>query len=62
MTLPPFLAGQKAFAAGEPLEANPHTQGAPFEPDKYPGQWANWHDGWIHARRVRDFTVASKEA
>jgi hypothetical protein len=58
LTLPPFLAGQHAFATGEALEANPHTKGAPFKPDEYPGPHKNWHDGWIHARSVKDFTKA----
>jgi hypothetical protein len=58
LSRPPFLAGQHAFATGEALEANPHTKGAPFKPDEYPGPHKNWHDGWIHARSVRDFTKA----
>jgi hypothetical protein len=58
VSLPPFLAGQQAFAQGKPLEANPHIKDAPFKPDEYPGQWANWRDGWMHASRVKDFTAA----
>ena len=58
MSLPPFLAGQQAFAQGTPLEANPHQQGAPFKPDEYPGKHANWRDGWKHAQSVKDFTEA----
>lgn len=58
---PPYHAGQDAFHAGEPVTANPHEQGAPFKPERYPGPYRNWHDGWHFARRVQDFTNANKE-
>lgn len=47
--LPPFKAGEAAFLAGKPITDNPHNQHAPYAPDKYPGDWANWRDGWMTA-------------
>ena len=46
----PFLAGQAAYKAGEPMSANPHKPGAAFAIDQYPGDYANWRAGWRVAK------------
>jgi hypothetical protein len=46
---PPFIAGQNAFLAGRPVTDNPHDRDATFSPEGYPGDWANWRDGWMTA-------------
>lgn len=61
MTLPPFLAGQHAFSTGKPITANPHPFHEHVAAEDYPGAHRNWHDGWHHARSVKDFTEASKQ-
>lgn len=41
---PPFLAGQQAWRDGVALDANPHHPDDGLE--CYPGDRANWHQGW----------------
>lgn len=53
----PFIAGQQARKAGEPLTANPHPD-APFLPDQYPGDRALWADGW----KTQDYRIKHDEA
>lgn len=43
----PFLSGQAAARAGEPMDANPHERRMGLG-DDYPGDWANWKAGWIN--------------
>lgn len=52
-TLPPFLAGRAAYHASEPMSSNPHPKGV-VHGDDYPGAWANWRDGWKHAKATHD--------
>ena len=47
--LPPFLAAQAAYRAGQPIDANPYPPAERVSGDDYPGDFHNWRDGWRHA-------------
>ncbi|MFC3615123.1 hypothetical protein ACFORG_15260 [Lutimaribacter marinistellae] len=51
-----FIRGQEAYRAGKPETFNPHPEGI-IEGDDYLGPWANWRDGWRHAKAVAEFTA-----
>jgi hypothetical protein len=52
----PFQQGKDAFKAGQPFTANPYDPQAPFKPDEYPGNHADWRDGWLNAKATADHT------
>jgi hypothetical protein len=54
--LTPFHAGQQAYRDNLDASANPHERTAPFHADDWPGDHANWRDGWVHAQAVDQFT------
>lgn len=56
----PFIAGQDAYRAGRPETDNPHPEGV-IEGDGYPGPWANWRDGWRHAKALAEFSRAAAQ-
>jgi hypothetical protein len=60
MTLPPFLAGQAAHRAGQPIEANHYPTAERVSGDDYPGDFHNWRDGWLFAEGLGAHTKKSE--
>lgn len=57
--IPPFKAGQAAFRAGKPLDANPHRE-VQATGDDWPGPWQNWRMGWKTEQKMTEWDNLAK--